>query len=76
MVDLWSSVVRLLVIPKSVSFDGVVIYDGALYKLVLQRWCQEITNGRIDDWRLQWYPNRNDTIEAYIMEEIKKIDAD
>ena len=55
--------------------DGVVIYDGALASLKhFKDDVKEITNGREGGLMIEGYNdiNTDDTIEAYIMEEIKK----
>ena len=55
--------------------DGVVIYDGALASLKhFKDDVKEITNGREGGLMIEGYNDikTDDTIEAYIMEEIKK----
>lgn len=68
---------KVTVIPKFVSFfrDGVVIsYDGALASLKHYKDdVKEVTNGREGGLMIEGYNDikTDDTIEAYIMEEIK-----
>ena len=55
--------------------DGVVIYDGALASLKhFKDDVKEVTNGREGGLMIEGYNDikADDTIEAYIMEEIKK----
>ena len=55
--------------------DGVVIYDGALASLKHYKDdVKEVTNGREGGLMIEGYNDikTDDTIEAYIMEEIKK----
>ena len=63
------------VIGEAVIRDGVVIYDGALASLKHYKDdVKEVTNGREGGLMIEGYNDikTDDTIEAYIMEEIKK----
>ena len=73
--DLWSLSGKVTRDSKvRVIRDGVVIYDGALASLKhFKDDVKEITNGREGGLMIEGYNDikTDDTIEAYIMEEIK-----